>query len=161
VKPITVSTTVDAPRERVFDFVSDLARRPAWIEHFAEDFRLERLEASGQGAGARFRAGAPGIRYMDTTIERAERPHLIEERGHGGRSNRKEIRTVWELTEGPGAVTTVSVTFWTDPGRRGGRWWKRRWRRALRRLSEAMESGAPDAPEAVVAGGNRQLTGIA
>ena len=83
---------------------------------------------------------------MDTSIVEVERPHLIEERGHGGRSNRKEVRTVWELTEGPGAVTTVTLSFWTEPGRRGGRWWKRRWRKALRRLDQAIEAGAGPEP---------------
>jgi uncharacterized protein YndB with AHSA1/START domain len=160
-KPISLSATVDAPRERVFDFISDLSRRPVWTDHFADDFRLERLEAAGEGAGAHFRVRAPGIQYMDTSIANAERPHLIEEQGHGGRSNRKEIRTAGELTEGPGAVTTVTLTFWTEPGRGGRRWWKRRWRKALRRLDQAIEAGAGPSPEATVAGGNAQLTGIA
>jgi hypothetical protein len=162
-RPIALSTAVDAPRERVFDFLCDLSRRPTWTDHFMDDFRLERIEPAGQGAGARFRVKAPrGIRYMDTTITESRRPHKIAELGLGGRGNRITLHAVWELTEGPGAVTTVNLTFWTDPARgRGGRWWRRRWRKALRRLGEAIESGA-EAPQAVVvAGGNRQLTGIA
>lgn len=158
-RPISISGTVDAPRERVFDLIADLALRPAWTDHFAHDFRLERLQAAGEGAGARFRVRAPGIRYMSTTIAEAERPHLIVERGSGGRSNRIAIDAVWELTEGPGAVTTVMLNFRTEPGRRGGRWWKRRWRRALKRLAEAVERGAPAGEAATVGGGSRPGSG--
>jgi uncharacterized protein YndB with AHSA1/START domain len=158
-----LSTAVDAPRERVFDFLSDLSNRPQWTDHFVDDFHLVRIEPAGVGAAARFRVGAPrGISYMDTTIAEAERPHKIVEQGRGGRRNKIAIHTVWELTEGPGAVTTVTLTFWTEPaGHRGGRWWRRRWHKALRRLATAIESGAPSSGTATVAGGNRQLTGIA
>ena len=148
--PISVSSTVDAPRYRVFDVLCDLRARPAWIDHFAKDFRLVREEPRGVGASARFRVDAPrGVRYMDTTITEAERPHLVAEQGFGGRSNRITLKSVWELTEGPGAVTTVSLTFAAEPkGLGGGRWWKRRWGRALRRLAEVVEAG--DRPREVV-----------
>ena len=159
--PISLTATVDAPRERVFDFLCDLARRPAWTDHFISDFRLERIEPAGQGAAARFRVGAPRIRFADTTFADAERPHRVAVIGHGGRLNRVTLRTVWELTEGPGAVTTVNLSFWTEPSARGGRWWRRRWKTALRRLAAAIESGEPAGDALVVAGGNRQLTGIA
>ncbi len=159
--PISLTTTVDAPRERVFDYICDLSRRPGWTDHFLQDFRLERIEAAGQGAGARFRVTSPrSIRYADTTIAEAERPHRITEIGHGGRSNRITLHTVWELSEGPGAVTTVTLIFRTEPGKRGGAW-RRRWRKALRRLADAIESDAPAEEGVAVAGGNRQLTGIA
>lgn len=161
-KPISLSVLVDAPRERVFDFISDLNRRPSWTDHFLHDPHLERIEAAGQGAAARYRVGAPGIGQMDTVIAEAERPLKIVEQGHGGRLNRTALKTVWELTEGPGAVTTVNLTFWMEPPRRrGGRWWRRRWKKALRRLSDEIESGAEASPKIGVAGGNRQLTGIA
>jgi uncharacterized protein YndB with AHSA1/START domain len=159
--PISLTATVDAPRERVFDFICDLSKRPAWTDHFMSDFRLERIEASGQGAGARFRVGAPRIALADTTIAEASRPHRVSEVGHGGRWNRITLRTVWELTEGPGAVTTINLSFWTEPAGRGARWWRRRWKKAMRRLSAAIESGEPVPEEIVVAGGNSQLTGIA
>jgi uncharacterized protein YndB with AHSA1/START domain len=154
--PISLSTTVDASRDRVFDALCDVAARPAWMGDLAEDFRLVREQSSGVGASARFRAGAPGVDYMDMTIVEAERPHLVVEEGHGGRSNRVTLRAAWELTEGPGAVTTVTLTFGREGGRlRGGRWWRRRWKRALRRLAEVVESGGRP-PEAVaVAGADR------
>jgi uncharacterized protein YndB with AHSA1/START domain len=161
VGPLTVTTSIDAPRERVFDFISDLGVRPSWTDHFAHDYRLERIQASGQGAAARFRVHAPaGVRYMEIVIAEADRPFRIVEHAQGGRLDRLEMRAVWELEEGP--TTTVTLTFWTIPAgpfdrlREFGRerWWRRRWRTALRRLGELVESGeAP--PRAGVAGGDR------
>ena len=91
--------------------------------------------------------------WMETVIEEAEPPHLLDERGRGGRSDRIPNRTVWELIEGPGAsVTEVTVTFWTEPAnhldrireRLGGRrWLRRQWSRALHRLREQAEEGGP------------------
>jgi uncharacterized protein YndB with AHSA1/START domain len=163
--PISLTTTIDAPRERIFDLIVDLARRPAWTDHFLSDYRLERIAAVGQGAAARFRIDAPGgITYMETVISDAERPHRIVESGRGGRLDRIPCRALWELSEGPGGMTKVVFTFRTEPaaivdrlrelGRAG--WWRRRWRRALHRLRELVESGAEGAaPRQQVAGADR------
>ncbi|MGH2984275.1 MAG: SRPBCC family protein [Solirubrobacterales bacterium] len=163
--PISLTTTIDAPRERVFDLIVDLARRPAWTDHFLSDYRLERIPPVGQGAAARFRIGAPGgITFMEMVISEAERPHRIAESGRGGRLDRVPCRALWELSEGPGGVTTVVFTFWTEPAARvdrlrelgRGGWWRRRWKRALRRLRELIESGSEGgAPRAEVAGADR------
>lgn len=163
--PISLTTTIDAPRERVFDLIVDLARRPAWTDHFLSDYRLERIPPVGQGAAARFRIDAPGgITYMEAVITETERPYRVVESGRGGRLDRIPCRALWELREDPGGVTTLVFTFWTEPATivdrlrelgRGG-WWRRRWKRALRRLSELIESGAEAAtPRAEVAGADR------
>lgn len=168
--PISLTTTVDASRERVFDFIADLSLRPSWTDHFASDFRLERLEPSGVGAAVRCFVDAPGgVRFMETVIAEAERPHLIVENGRGGRLDRTRIRTNWELVEGPGGVTEVRLTFWTEPGSLldrvaelplAKRWWKRNWSRALRRLQEVVESGREPANRIGVAGGDRLPAGV-
>jgi len=165
--PISLTTSIDAPREQVFDFICDLAVRPAWIDHFAEDYRVERIPAQGQGAAARFRVDAPGgIRYMETVIAEVDRPYRIVENGRGGRLDHIPIRAVWELREGP--TTEVTLTFWTHPPTtfdrlrefgRGG-WWHRRWAKALRRMRELIESGEGSIPRGEVAGGNPQPTGV-
>jgi hypothetical protein len=161
VGPISLTVSIDAPRESVFDFLCDLGTRPAWIDHFASDYRLERIPATGRGAAARFRVHAPaGVRYMETVIAEVERPYRVVEHARGGRLDRLPMRIVWELEEG--ATTSVSLTFWTIPAghfdriREIGRerWWRRRWKRAVVRLRELIESGeAP--PRAEVAGGDR------
>ena len=159
--PISLTVSIDAPRERVFDFICDLGVRQGWTDHFASEYRIERIPAQGLGAGARFRVDAPaGVRYMESVITEAERPFRVVEHGRGGRLDHIPIRTIWELEEGP--TTTVRLTFWTTPlsvfdrireiGRT--RWWKRRWSRALRRLQEIIESGEP-VPPTQVAGGDQ------
>jgi uncharacterized protein YndB with AHSA1/START domain len=161
---MTITTSIDAPRERIFDFICDLSTRPGWIDHFAEDYRLERIDASGRGAGARFRVDAPaGIKYMETVIAETDRPHEIVEHARGGRLDHIPMRLVWELEGGP--TTTVRLTFWTaspslfDRIRETGRerWWRRRWSKALARMRELIESGAAVAP-VEVAGTDRLPT---
>lgn len=168
--PISLTTGVDAPREQIFDLICDLARRSGWIDHFAHDYRLERLEPAGEGAAAHFRVDAPGgIDFMETEIVEAQRPNRVAESGHGGRWNRIPINTVWELAEGPGPLTTVTLTFWTEPASRldraralgRGGWWKRRWARALRRLRDAVEADAEPIEPIRVAGGAHLPAGAA
>jgi uncharacterized protein YndB with AHSA1/START domain len=167
--PISLTTTIDAPRERVFDLIVDLGRRPAWTDHFLSDYRLERIAPAGRGAAARFRIDAPGgITYMETVVAEAERPHRVVESGRGGRLDRIPCRALWELREGPGEeMTTLVFTFSTEPavtvdrlrelGRGGG--WRRRWKRALDRLRELIESRAEGAiARASVAGADRVPT---
>jgi len=168
--PISAETEIDLPRERVFAVLADLAERPSFTDHFLSGFHLTRIESAGVGAGARLRVEAP-LRsvWMDTTIVELEAPHLIVERGAGGRANRIASHTVWELTERPGSLTAVRLSHWTEPGHldrglellsAGSVWTQRGWREALRRLRDRLESEAPDLDRIAVAGGNRYATGI-
>jgi uncharacterized protein YndB with AHSA1/START domain len=169
--PISAEAEIDVPRERVFETIGDLAQRPSFTDHFLADFHLTRIESSGVGAGARFRVEAP-LRsvWMDTTIVELDQPYRIVERGQGGRVNRIRTNTVWELTEGPGSLTAVRMSHWTEPRNSLDRrlevltaasvWQERSWREALRRLRDGLESGAWDGERISVAGGNRYATGI-
>ncbi|HYJ21246.1 MAG TPA: SRPBCC family protein [Solirubrobacterales bacterium] len=169
--PIRAETEIDVPRERVFEAIGDLALRPAFTDHFLSDFHLTRIEASGVGAGARFRVQAPLRKvWMDTTVVELETPFRIVERGQGGRTNRIPNHTVWELTEGPGTLTSVKFSHWTVPTNpldrglevlsAGSIWQERSWREALKRLRDGLESGAWAGERVAVAGGNRHATGI-
>ena len=164
--PISLSTTIDAPRERVFEFLCDLAARPSWTDHFAKEYRIERIPATGVGAAARFRADGPaGVKYMETVIAEAESPYRVVEHARGGRLDRIAMRIVWEIREGP--TTELTLTFWTMPGsifdriRETGRtrWWRRRWSKALRRLGAVIESGA-EVPRVEAAGADRLPSGV-
>jgi uncharacterized protein YndB with AHSA1/START domain len=147
--PISVNTSIDAPRERVYELLCDLAVRPAFTDHFVSDFRLQRLESSGIGAAARFRLAGPGL-WMETVIDDVAPPHRIHERGAGGRWDRIPITTSWELHEsGPGGCE-VTLRFMTEPGNpldrlreklRGERYYRRQWAIALSRLKGLVESG--------------------
>lgn len=157
--PVSAQISIDAPRERVFALLSDLANRPAFCDHFVKHFHLERIPSAGVGAAARFRVSAPGSRmWMETVIEEVQPPHLIRERGRGGRSDRIPTATAWELLSGPGASTQVSVSFWTEPSYRldrlkerfgARRWYRRQWSRTLKRLKRLIEESAAVEPVAV------------
>lgn len=162
--PVNAELAIDVRREVAFDFIADLANRPSFTDHFISAFRLLRVESRGVGAGARFRLFAPPRAiWMDTTIVQMERPHRISERGSGGRWNRIPSATEWELLSGPGSLTTVRVTYWTEPSNPldrlkevvGGAsiWYRRDWEAALRRLRDHLESnqapgGGPGAARA-------------
>jgi len=169
--PVSAEIEIDVPRRRAFDAIADLALRPAFTDHFLSDFHLTRLASSGAGAGARFCfAVRPRRVWMDTTIAEIEAPHRLLEHGRGGRGNRIASTTLWELTEGPGALTKVRVSYWTEPSNPVDRGlellsgasipYQRHWREALRRLHDQLESDGLDQDRLAVAGGNRHATGI-
>lgn len=169
--PVSAEIEIDVPRRRAFEAIADLSLRPAFTDHFLTGFRLTRIESTGVGAGARFRfAVRPRRVWADTTIVEADEPHRILERGRCGRSNRIPTTTLWELTEGPGSLTAVRVSYWTEPSNPVDRGlellsaasipYERRWREALRRLRDGLESGELDSGRVAVAGGNPHATGI-
>jgi hypothetical protein len=169
--PVSAQVEVDAPRERAFDFVADLANRPSFTDHFVSGLHLFRIESYGVGAGARYRFNvAPQAIWFDTTIESMAPQVRISERGHGGRENRVPCAIEWEFLAGPASLTTVRVAHWTEPRHPldrakeilGGAsfWYERNWRTALRRLRDLLESSDPPPKPLSVAGANRQWTGV-
>jgi len=169
--PVSAEVEIDVPRSRAFKAIADLSLRPSFTEHFLADFHLTRIESTGVGAGARFRFAVwPRQVWMDTTIVEVDGPHRLVEHGRGGRVNRIPSTTLWELTEGPGSLTKVRVSYWTEPSNPVDRVlellsgasipYERRWREALRRLREQLESGQLGAERVGVAGGNPHATGI-
>lgn len=168
--PISAEVEIDVPRPRAFAAIADLALRPAFTDHFLTGFHLTRIDSTGTGAGARFRISVrPRRIWMDTTVVESDEPHRLVERGRGGRGNRIPSRTVWELTEGPGSLTKVRVTYWTEPRPLdralellsfASKPCERRWREALRRLRDKLEHGELGADRIAIAGGNAHATGI-
>jgi uncharacterized protein YndB with AHSA1/START domain len=168
--PVSAEVEIDVPRQRAFEAIADLGLRHAFTDHFLADFHLTRIESTGVGAGARFRfAVRPRQVWMDTTIVEVDEPHRLVEHGRGGRANRIPSTTLWELTDGPGSLTTVRVSYWTEPGMvdRGLELlsgasipYERSWREALRRLREQLESGEIGANRLALSGGNPHATGI-
>ena len=119
--PIRAEIEVDAPREAAYALISDLARRPTFTDHFLTGFHLTRLEARGEGAGARFRVKAP-LRspWEDTSIVALEEPFKIEEMPATGNFpenpdlktrriviNRRD--TILELYEGEKLIASVPI----------------------------------------------------
>jgi uncharacterized protein YndB with AHSA1/START domain len=162
-RPVSATISIDAPRERVFDLLNDLSARPSFTDHFLTDYRLGRVDPVGPGAAARFRLRESGV-WLDTVIDDdSERPHLLREHGYGGRSNRVPTFTVWELAEGPGDGSEVTVAFWTEPRNPvdkareligPSRYFRRDWRTALARLRELAE-GERSVEHVAIAGADR------
>jgi uncharacterized protein YndB with AHSA1/START domain len=164
VGPVSAKTTIDVPRERVYELIADLANRPAFTDHFIDELRLQRMASTGVGAALRFRVAERRF-WMESVIAESEPPHRLIERGRGGRLDRIPLATVWELVEGPAPSSCeVTVTFVTEPQtladkladaaaslRGAERWYRRQWARALARLKDLAESGAE--PERVVVAG--------
>jgi uncharacterized protein YndB with AHSA1/START domain len=154
--PVMATITIDAPRERVYDMVADLAMRPAYCDHFLKEFRLQRIEPRGVGAAARFHIAAPRFPiWMETVISELEPPHLLLESGRGSRIDRMTIGTAWELVETSGNMCDVTVSFWTEPQRHTDKlkdrlassgWYERQWKRALTRLRDLAEADAEIEP---------------
>jgi uncharacterized protein YndB with AHSA1/START domain len=159
--PVSAKISIDSPREQVFEILTDLSARPAFTDHFMENYRLLRIEPVGPGAGARFHLRDGG--WVDSIIEEVDSPHRLVERGKGGYLNRVPNVTEWLLANDGPSGCEVTLTFWTEPDhpldkmrdlkaseRRLGRGLKR----ALERLRELAESG--DSPARIsVAGGDR------
>jgi uncharacterized protein YndB with AHSA1/START domain len=154
VDPVSASIVISAPRERVFDYLADIANHPEFTDHYLVDWHLTRIDSLGRGAGARFRVNAPGpgsrFSWADVTFVEVERPHRIVEVGRTGKANRIRTVGVYELAEGASATTRVRFTFESEPAtvsdrlleRLGARPWLRRQNaRALRRLREIIEKG--------------------
>jgi uncharacterized protein YndB with AHSA1/START domain len=164
VDPLTVSIVIDAPRERIFAYLEDLANHSEFTDHYLRDWHLTRENSVGLGAGARFRVAAPRNRFSwgDVTFAEVEHPHRIVEVGRGGKNNRVRTLGVFELAPGAGATTRVSFTLETQPRMLsdrlleslGGRGWaKRQNMKAMRRLRSILESGEGRGARVTVAGG--------
>lgn len=169
--PISAEIEVDAGREAAFELIGDLGRRPTFTDHFLTGFHLTRLEARGEGAGARFRVKAP-LRspWEDTALVELDAPFKIVERGAGGRVNRIPTHTVWEIEPGRAGMTLLRVTHWTEPKEPidklveslsfGAHFQRKGWKEAVRRLRDILEAEGPGGERIAVAGGNRYATGI-
>jgi uncharacterized protein YndB with AHSA1/START domain len=161
--PVTVTTTIDRPREEVFAYLADVANRPEYTDHYLVDWRLTREDSVGRGAGARFKFKAPLNRFnhADVTLIEVEAPRRIVEAGRGGKYNRTRLRAVYELDEGSAGTTRVTYMLETKPGKFSDRlmemvgfrgWIKRKSTRALRRLRSILEDDEGRGERATIAG---------
>jgi uncharacterized protein YndB with AHSA1/START domain len=158
VRQVTVDTHISAPREQVWDFVADLAGRPAYTDHYLEDYRLARAYPVGLGAAARFRLRG---QWAELAITAADRPRRIVEEVRWGRRGRNRSVAVYDFFPEAGGVTHVELTTLSEPAtpidrlREFGaaRFIKANTKIALERLRMIFEE-PPDAPlaRATVAG---------
>jgi len=162
--PVSVSIVISAPPEQVFDYLQDLANHPEFTDHYLVDWHLTRIDSVGTGAGARFRVKARRNRYnwADVTIAEVERPHRIVELGRGGKNNRVRTLGAYELAPAAGGATRVRFTLETIPATLPDRlhealgarsWFRRKNRKALRRLRGILEGDGDRGQRVTIAAG--------
>ena len=163
-RAITVSRTVDAPREAVFHYLSDIANHSEFSDHYLTDWHLTRIDSVGRGAGARFRVEVPLQRFDwgDMTLVVVEPPYRIVALGRYGKFNRIKTTGIWTLDDGPGGGTEVDYMFESEPALPTDRivealsgqrlWFKRKVRKAMHRLQAILEENEDRGARATVAG---------
>jgi uncharacterized protein YndB with AHSA1/START domain len=149
-RPVSASTTISAPREKVFDYVADLSGRVAFSDHYMKDLRLARANSEGLGAAARFRIDPPfGREWAEISVVECDHPRRIREEGRVGREGRTRLFIIYDfLPEGHGS-TRVELTAWSEPATRfdafkesfgAHGWLERQLRTALARLRMIFEN---------------------
>jgi uncharacterized protein YndB with AHSA1/START domain len=163
--PVTVSVTIDRPREEIFGYLLDIANHAEFTDHFLVDWRLTREQSVGRGAGARFRIkrrrDKRRFNYADVTLIEVDPPRRLVAGGRGGKGNRIRLRSVYELEPASGGTTRVSWSVETrsatlsDRLREGRlrRYLKRKNGKALRRLRRILEEGEGRGARVSVAAG--------
>jgi uncharacterized protein YndB with AHSA1/START domain len=164
VDPVSVKVTIDRPREEVFAYLADVANHSEFSDHYLTNWHLTRIDSVGQGAGARFRVGAPLQRFDwgDMTLVAVEPPHRIVALGRYGKFNRIKTTAIWTLDSGPGGSTEVEYMIESEPplptdrlaeslsGQR--RWFKRKVRKAMSRLQSILEEDRDRGRRVMVSG---------
>lgn len=161
--PVSSTIVIDKRPQEVYAYLLDIANHAEFTDHYLKDFRLTREDSIGVGAGARFRVDAPLNRFSwaDVTIIEADRDRRIVQRGRTGKFNRIRLLSAYELEESGGS-TQVTLTTETEPARlpsdklmesiaKG--WFKRKQRKALKRLQAILEEDRSRGTRATVAAG--------
>jgi uncharacterized protein YndB with AHSA1/START domain len=147
--PVSLDTYISAPRDDVFEFVADLANRPAWTDHFQREFHLTGTNTDRTGSAARYRTDPPFGKqlYSDLAIVELDRPRRVLEEGVQGRLNRSRVQILWDFVQEGPALTRVGFEMRTEPGGRLERlaeigahgYYRRQWKAALERLRQIFE----------------------
>ena len=162
--PVTVSVTIDRPREVVFEYLADIANHSEFMDHFLKDWRLTRADSYGPGAGARFRSDARFDRFGwgEMNFLEVDYPRKIVGVGRGGKFNRIETYCEWNLEASGDDAKKVSLRWESVPpkptdklveavaGRK--RWFRRGAKKALRRLRSILEEDRRRGARTTVAG---------
>jgi len=148
VREVSVSIVISAPREQIFDFVCDLAGRPAFTDHYLRDYRLARVNPVGVGAASRFQLRAPFAKeWAELQITEVDRPRRIVEEVRVGRRGRNRSLAVYDFSSEGHDVTRVELTTFSEPATFVDRirevgaagWVRRQSRKALDRLRMIFE----------------------
>jgi hypothetical protein len=136
--PVTVSITIDRPRDEIYAVLDDLMNHEAFTDHFLTNFQRTEtgIRVKGKGGGG----------WMDITPV-SSTPERIVEEGRSGRGGRRRTRGIYTLEPRDGS-TVVSFTNEIEPAGVGDRlaapliraYLRKQNGRALERLKEQMEA---------------------
>jgi uncharacterized protein YndB with AHSA1/START domain len=102
VKPITVSTTIERPREELYELIADLRNHEAWTDHIL-------VEWSGTAERVRVKSAAPGPDdWLDIETTSLTPPSETVERTTGAKGKRISYGTYRLRSLGP---STTEVEF--------------------------------------------------
>jgi hypothetical protein len=146
-KTISVSTTVQRPRDEVYAFLDVLANHVPFNDHYMADAVLSG-PATGPGGRMHARALAPGrSEWFDLETVEAQAPRLLVERTVAAGGKRR-TRGTYRLEEAGPRATTVRFELVTEampayekpfaPFAR--RWMVKQLERAMDRLKEQVET---------------------
>ena len=137
-EPVTVTITIERPREEIHAVLDDLMNHESFTDHFLTDFQRTDagIRVKGKGGG-----GWMEITPVESTPER------IVEEGRSGRGMRRRTKGIYELKPQNGS-TVVSFTNEIEPAGLGDRlmapviraYLRKQNGRALERLKEQLEA---------------------
>jgi len=140
VKTVTATTTIDRPRQELFDLIVDLRNHEAWTDHMLVDW-------SGDAERVRVRGNVPGPKdWLDVQTTEVVAPEKTVERTVGAKGKRVSYGT-YRLTERAPDRTDVEfeLRFEKLPARERVTWplvnafLKRQNAKAMARLKEHAE----------------------
>lgn len=147
-KPVTVTTGIDRPREEVFEYLDDLSNHAGFLDHFLVDWEFS---GPGRGVGAKAvaRISAPASQdWTEFEVVESKRPDRIVEEGVGAKGKRR-TRGTYYLSDRPGGGTDVAFELEWIAAPRSERlipplsraFLRRTNGKSLRRLKKQLEKG--------------------
>jgi uncharacterized protein YndB with AHSA1/START domain len=122
VRPISVSTSVEAPPSEVFEFLAVLANHERFLDHFLVGWAFSG-PARGIGAKGRARTDAPGGQdWTEFEVIEVDDGRRLVEDGLGAKdkhdAHKRHTRGTYTLTEAPGGGTEIEFEFeWLEASR--------------------------------------------
>jgi len=137
-EPVTVTITIDRPREDIYAVLEDLMNHEAFTDHFLTGYQRTEtgIRVKGKGGGG----------WMDITPVEST-PDRIVEHGTSGRGGKRHTKGIYTLEPCNGS-TVVSFTNEIEPAGVGDRiaapliraYLRKQNGRALERLKKQMEA---------------------